>query len=132
MKSKILLLVAWAALMTAPLQSQTKPAREKPQKPMITFVELGSVKCVPCRQMQPVMKAIEEKYEGRVKVVFYDVWKEEQRRYAEEYKIRVIPTQVFLDQNGRELMRHEGFYPEKDIDLFLQSKGLNPKISAKE
>ncbi len=82
--------------------------------------------------MQPVMKAIEEKYEGHVEVVFYDVWKEDQRRYAEEYKIRVIPTQVFLDQNGRELMRHEGFFPEKDIDTFLQAKGLKPRVNAKE
>jgi len=87
---------------------------------------------VPCRQMQPVMKAIEEKYTGQVKVIFYDVWKEDQQHYAQEYKIRVIPTQVFLDQNGRELMRHEGFFPEKDIDGFLQSKGLKPKLSSKE
>ena len=30
--------------------------------PKVTFVELGSVNCIPCKQMQPVMKAIEEKY----------------------------------------------------------------------
>ena len=132
MKSLITLFVTWLALIAAPLQNQTKGSANNPQKPTITFVELGSVKCVPCRQMQPVMKAIEEKYASQVKVVFYYVWKEDQRRYAEEYKIRVIPTQVFLDQNGRELMRHEGFFPEKDIDGFLQSRGLRPKVGVKE
>jgi thioredoxin 1 len=81
--------------------------------------------------MQPVMKAIEEKYAGQVKVVFHDVWKQDQRHYAQEYKIRVIPTQVFLDSDGRELKRHEGFFPEKDIDVFLQSKGLTPKNAVK-
>jgi len=131
MKSTLALFAACVALILAPLQSQTKGSADNLQKPTVTFVELGSVKCVPCRQMQPVMKAIEEKYAGQVKVVFYDVWKEDQRRYAEQYKIRVIPTQVFLDQNGHELMRHEGFYPEKDIDVFLQSKGLKPKAGAK-
>jgi thioredoxin 1 len=96
-------------------------------KPMITFVELGSVKCIPCRMMQPVMKAIEQKYGDQVKVVFYDVWKQEQAHYAQDYNVRLIPTQVFLDAKGKELMRHEGFFPEKDIDTFLQSKGLKPK-----
>jgi len=120
---------------TAFPQSKTNKTEPKDavqsKKPLVTFVELGSVKCIPCRQMQPVMKAIEEKYADQVKVIFYDVWKEDQRDYAEKYKIRLIPTQVFLDQNGRELMRHEGFFPEKDIDAFLQSKGLKPKAVVK-
>jgi thioredoxin 1 len=94
--------------------------------PIITFIELGSVKCIPCRAMQPVMKSIEGKYGARIKIVFYDVWKADQRHYAEQYSIRLIPTQVFLDSRGTEIMRHEGFFPEKDIDAFLQSKGLSP------
>ncbi len=95
--------------------------------PLVTFVELGSVNCIPCKAMQKVMKAVEEKYGSQLKIVFYDVWKQEQAQYAEEYKIRLIPTQVFLDANGKELMRHEGYFPEKEIDAFLQSTGLKPK-----
>jgi thioredoxin 1 len=94
-------------------------------KPLVTFIELGSVNCIPCKAMQPVMKAIEEKFGGQVKIIFYDVWK--QAHYAQQYNIRLIPTQVFLDANGKELMRHEGFFPEKEIDSFLQSKGLKAK-----
>ena len=96
-------------------------------KPMITFVELGSVKCIPCRKMQPVMKAIEDKYDDQIKVIFYDVWKSDQRKYAEEYDIRLIPTQVFLDKDGKEIFRHEGFFPEESIDKFLKEQGLSPK-----
>lgn len=40
----------------------------------VTFIELGSVRCIPCQKMQPVMKSIETKYGNEVKVVFYDVW----------------------------------------------------------
>jgi len=93
-------------------------------KPLVTFVELGSVKCIPCRQMQPVMKAVEEKYGKQVNVVFYDVWKDDQREYAEKYGIKVIPTQVFLDKEGKEFFRHEGFFPEAEIDKLLQKRGL--------
>jgi thioredoxin 1 len=90
----------------------------------VTFVELGSVNCIPCKQMQPVMKAIEEKYGDQVKVIFYDVWKDDQKKYAKQYEIKLIPTQVFLDANGKEFHRHEGFYPEAEIDKILQGKGL--------
>ena len=90
----------------------------------ITFIELGSVTCIPCKQMKPVMESIEKRYAGQVKVVFHDVWKD--KRPAEQYKIRLIPTQVFLDKNGTELMRHEGFFAEAEIDKFLASQGVKP------
>lgn len=95
-------------------------------KPKVTFIELGSVKCIPCKQMQPVMKSIEEKYSDQIKVIFYDVWQPEQKKYAQKYGIRLIPTQIFLDKYGTEFHRHEGFYPEAEIDKLLKTKGLSP------
>ncbi len=92
--------------------------------PSITFVELGSVNCIPCKKMQPVMESLEKKYGEQLKVIFYDVWKKEYKSKSEEYGIKLIPTQVFLDKNGKEVHRHEGFYPEEEIDKFLQSNGL--------
>lgn len=92
--------------------------------PLVTFVELGSVKCIPCRQMQPVMRAVEQKYGNQVAVIFYDVWKDDQRPFAQKYGVRVIPTQVFLDKEGKEFFRHEGFFPESEIDTLLQKRGL--------
>ena len=88
----------------------------------IEFVELGSVNCVPCKKMQPVMKNIEAKYKGLVKVTFHDVWKDTKK--SEEYGIELIPTQVFRDASGKEIMRHQGFYAEEEIDNFLQSQGV--------
>lgn len=90
--------------------------------PKITFVELGSVNCIPCKQMQPVMKAIEEKYGDQVKVIFHDVWKDPEP--GKKYDVKMIPTQVFLDADGNELFRHVGFFPEAEIDAFLQKQGL--------
>jgi len=94
------------------------------KKAKITFIELGSVNCIPCKKMQPVMKSIEEKYAGQVKVIFHDVWTEEGKPFASQYGIRLIPTQIFMDAAGNEIMRHEGFFPEEEIDAFLQSHSL--------
>jgi len=119
MKLSRIALSFFVILMVGSLSGQSKPN--------VTFVELGSVNCIPCKKMQPVMKAIEEKYSDQVKVIFYDVWTAEQNPYADKYKIKLIPTQVFLDENGKEFFRHEGFYPEKEIDKLLQGKGLKVK-----
>ena len=94
------------------------------EKAKVTFVELGSVNCIPCKQMQPVMKVIEEKYGEQIKVVFYDVWRNDQKHFAIDYKIQLIPTQVFLDSDGKEFYRHEGFFPEEEIHTLLQSRGI--------
>lgn len=98
--------------------SNTEPGAE------ITFVELGSVNCIPCRQMQPVMRSIEDKFKGRVKVVFHDVWKD--KAPAQKYGIQLIPTQVFLDKDGREFFRHEGFFAEDEIIKLFETRGVKP------
>jgi len=91
---------------------------------LVTFVELGSVRCIPCKMMQPIMKDIEKDYAGQVKVVFHDVWTPEGEPFAASFKIRVIPTQVFLDKEGKEYFRHEGFFPKDELIKVLQQKGV--------
>ena len=91
----------------------------------VTFIELGSVRCIPCQQMQVVMKNIENKYGKQVKIIFHDVWTTEGKPFIEVYKIRVIPTQVFLDDKGKEFFRHEGYFPEEELVNILKIKGVN-------
>ncbi len=113
----ILFVMLCFALLNSHIDAQTK-------KPKITFIELGSVNCIPCKKMQPIMKSLEKKYGEQLKVIFYDVWKKENKDKSEKYGIKLIPTQIFQDENGKEIHRHEGYYPEADIDKFLKSKGL--------
>ncbi len=122
---KTAVIVCFALLtVSAGLISQSKQAPK--MTATITFIELGSVNCIPCKKMQPVMKAIEHKYNEKVKVLFYDVWTPAQKPYAKKYGIRLIPTQVFLDENGKEFFRHEGFYPEEDIHKLFNERGVTP------
>jgi thioredoxin 1 len=101
-----------------------KPSAETGQAPLVTFVEIGSVRCIPCKKMQPIMREIEQEYAGKVKVVFYDVWTPEGKPYGEKFGIRVIPTQVFLDKDGKEYFRHEGYFPKEELVKVLQQKGV--------
>lgn len=90
--------------------------------PKITFLELGSTTCIPCVKMKPVLKSISEKYGDQIKVEFIDL--KEDREAAKKYKVRMMPTQIFLNEKGEEIHRHVGYYPEEQIDEFLQSQGL--------
>ncbi|GAB4318353.1 MAG: thioredoxin family protein [Bacteroidales bacterium] len=90
----------------------------------VTFIELGSVRCIPCQKMQKVMKSIEEKFAGQVKVEFYDVWTPEGKPMGDKYGIKLIPTQIFLDKEGREFYRHEGFFPEEELIKVLKKQGV--------
>lgn len=91
-------------------------------KHKVTFIELGADRCIPCRAMQPIMKEIAEEYAGRVQVVFYDVWKDP--RPARQYGIQLIPTQVFIDQEGKEIFRHVGYFAKGEILDMLKEKGI--------
>ncbi|MBU0650438.1 thioredoxin family protein [bacterium] len=91
----------------------------------VTFIELGSKQCIPCKMMEPIIEEIKEEYRGRVDVIFYDVWTEQGRPYGEKYNITSIPTQIFLDKNGNEFFRHMGFFPKKEIIKVLNEMGIN-------
>jgi thioredoxin 1 len=90
----------------------------------VTFIELGSVKCIPCMKMQIIMEEIEQEFGDQVKIVFYDVWTPQGKPYAQQYAIHVIPTQVFLDREGNEYFRHEGFFPKEKLISVLRLKGV--------
>jgi len=98
--------------------------KESAVKYKVTFIELGSVRCIPCQKMQSVMKSIETKYGKEVKVVFHDVWTPEGKPFGEKYGIESIPTQVFLDENGKEFSRHVGYFPEEELVKVLNSHGV--------
>ena len=77
------------------------------------LVDLGAGKCIPCKKMAPILEKLKQDYNGRMAVVFIDVWQNPDA--AKPYKIRLIPTQIFYNSEGKELFRHEGFFSEKDI-----------------
>ncbi len=91
-------------------------------EPKITFLELGSTTCIPCKQMEKVLESVREKYGDQIEVIFHDIKKE--KELVAKYRIKMIPTQVFLDVDGKEIHRHIGFYPEAQIDEFLLKQGL--------
>ena len=77
------------------------------------LVDLGSVSCIPCKMMAPILEELKKEYAGRLQVEFIDVMASPDA--GTPYKISLIPTQVFFDASGKERFRHEGFFSKEDI-----------------
>lgn len=88
---------------------------EKSPKPLPKLLELGADKCIPCKEMVPILEELQKEYAGVLEVEFIDVWKPENQQAAVEYGIRSIPTQIFYSPEGKELWRHVGFLSKADI-----------------
>ena len=93
-----------------------------PVKGMVTMIDLGAKKCVPCKMMAPILAKMEKQYEGRAAIVFIDVW--EHNEQARRFGIRAIPTQIFFNEDGKEVFRHVGFMDEKAITKQLKKMGV--------
>ena len=128
MKHRLLLTLVGSVLflaLTAGTMSATEQAMDfskVPVKGMVTMIDLGAKKCIPCKMMAPIMEKMKKVYDGKAAIVFIDVWKH--REQAKRFGIRAIPTQIFFDSDGKEIYRHAGFMGEKDIIAQLEKMGV--------
>ena len=87
------------------------------------LVDFGSNSCIPCRQMRPILHEIRKEHSGKAEVLVIDVYK--YQNLAREHKIRMIPTLIFFDLNGKEVHRHQGFMSKKAILEQLNKMGVS-------
>lgn len=63
------------------------------------IIDFGADSCIPCKEMAPVLKELNEELQGKAIVKFVDVWK--YQALAQGYPISIIPTQIFIDADGK-------------------------------
>jgi len=94
-------------------QGESDDVTSTTRRALPKLVDLGSTGCIPCKMMEPILRELKEDYADVFEVHLLDVRKVPGA--AKLYRVRVIPTQVFIDAGGKELYRHEGFMPREDI-----------------
>jgi thioredoxin 1 len=100
-----------------------KKAAETPTTRRVTLIDLGATECIPCKMMAPIIEELKVEYAGKADILFIDVWKHPDQ--AKKYGIRAIPTQIFFDANGREVMRNQGFMDKQRIIGILSQLGVS-------
>ncbi len=82
----------------------------------ITFLEFGAKNCSACKRMEEVMDEVRKKYPNNVNVVFLNILKPESQVLMKLYGIASIPTQILLDETGKEFFRHSGFISFMELE----------------
>ena len=87
-----------------------------------TLAEFGWRECIPCKEMRPLLEELDKEYKGRVNIVIIEIPFHED--LAEKYGIRVMPVQILFDSTGKEIDRHAGFLPKKEIVAAFKAIGV--------
>jgi thioredoxin 1 len=123
-KRTLVLLLSGLAFLTGPLldMADAQDFKALPVKGMVTMIDLGAKKCVPCKMMAPILAKLEKQFEGKAAIVFIDVW--EHNEQGRGFGIQAIPTQIFYNETGKEVYRHVGFMDEAAIINQLKKMGV--------
>lgn len=122
MRKLVFYFIAFAVLVSVAPASAQRKSDAVPVKGMVTMVDLGARKCIPCKMMAPILEKLEKEYKSRAAIVFLDVWEDNEPAYR--FKIKGIPTQIFFDKQGSEVYRHYGFMSEEEIVNQLKKMGV--------
>ncbi|MFZ1828741.1 MAG: thioredoxin fold domain-containing protein [Candidatus Competibacteraceae bacterium] len=106
----------------APPAVEVAAAPSTPTAGLPRMVEIGSDSCATCIAMQQVVADLRTHHADRLEVVSINL-----RQYPEQvkvWKVKFIPTQVFLDGQGRELYRHVGYLPRPAVEERFAALGF--------
>jgi len=87
-----------------------------------TVADFGARTCIPCKKMAPILEELNRELKGKANVTFTDVWATPDM--AKDYRVQMIPTQIFFDAKGKEVKRHMGFIDKSDMLKELKAAGL--------
>ena len=109
---------------------EPEPQKPKPEPEKVTekpkelpkMWDFGSEKCIPCKTMKEILDPMMVDYKGKVDIRIISVYEDKER--TQQFRIVTIPTQVFIDAEGKELYRHIGVYPRDSIEARFKQYGF--------
>jgi thioredoxin 1 len=104
-------LVAGFLVLWQPMPTQAQSAAPASGKPAL--YEFGAGYCVSCKEMEKVMAELKTTHSDQVE--FRMIYVDKEKPLFEQYKIMLIPTQVFLDASGKEVDRHMGVLTKEEV-----------------
>ena len=89
-------------------------------KPLI--LSFGMSHCYSCLAMS---KVFVEVLEVHPEFQIYSIDSQKERLVSRDiYKLKAMPTQIFLDASGEEVFRHTGAYKKAVVDIILKKYGF--------
>jgi thioredoxin 1 len=86
------------------------------------MLQFGKSWCPRCKSTRPILENVSRFYAGKALIVPVDV--EVNKDLVRDFRIRLLPTQVFLTPDRSEFFRHEGILQEFQIREVLGKMGV--------
>ncbi len=141
-KRLFLTILTVALLVTGLLLAGCSDKKDKPEvkkaavvttsEKLPKLVDFWSPTCPPCRAMMPFLNELATEYDHAFELVKIDVSLAENQQQAIQNQIQYIPTQIFYDENGKQIFRHTGFYSKEDILNKWEELGYDMSPKAKD
>ncbi len=75
--------------------------------------EFGAGHCVSCKEMAKIIEELKPSLSDKVE--FRMIYADKEKPMFQQYKIMLIPTQVFLSADGKEVDRHVGALTKEQL-----------------
>jgi thioredoxin 1 len=106
-----LIITLGLALLGQPLPNWAQSSPPQQNRPAL--YEFGAGYCASCKEMEKVMAALQASHGDQVE--FRMVYLDQEKPLFQQYKIMLIPTQVFFDASGQEVDRHMGALTKQEV-----------------
>ncbi len=82
-----------------------------------TLMTFTSSMCIDCQKMKGILKEVEPQYQGKINFVGINALDKNRKvqHYIKKYHVVLVPTLIFLDENGNETNKLEGFIPKEEL-----------------
>ncbi len=106
----LIIILGLAALQPLTLGAQSSPPSQQGRPALYEF---GAGYCASCKEMEKVMASLQASHGDQVE--FRMVYADKEKPLFQQYKVMLIPTQVFLDASGQEVGRHMGPLTKEEV-----------------
>lgn len=93
-------------------ESSFKEVQEQIQNKQALMMEFGTNSCFSCKVMGKILYKIKKEH-PKTNIFYLNVY--ENRDILKDYGVRMIPTQVFLNKDGKIIGKHIGMLKEEQI-----------------
>ncbi len=89
-------------------------AKEKNIPALMTFT---SSMCMDCQKMKALIKEVEPNYNGKINFITVNALDKDRKikEAIKRYHVVLVPTMIFLDENGNELNKIEGAITKEQL-----------------
>jgi thioredoxin 1 len=118
------IMVLWAGVSPAIAADAQIDLQALAAKKMPVLLEFGRGWCIPCKYMKPILEDMSRAYAGKALVTTVDM--DANKKLVKQFRIRMMPTQVFLTPDGNEFFRNEGTFEREQIAQVFAKMGVAP------